>query len=288
MTQLQYDPKFIDTLPPLKDIVKEYGLAPQKNLGQNFIYDANLTDKIARAAGDLSEKTVIEIGPGPGGLTRSILRAGVKKLYCIERDQRCLDALKTLEEQSNNICSIINEDALNLDYTTLASPPFTIIANLPYNISTTLLVKWLDNIELFEQFTLMFQKEVVERIHAVPNTKDYGRLSIITQFLCHTRPVFHIPPEAFMPPPKVVSSVINILPRQETYADISWDGLKRICQVTFGKRRKTLRNSLQEFTDSTTILELLDTIGINSQRRPETLTIEEFCNLTKAFKPYLS
>ncbi|MCH2037317.1 MAG: 16S rRNA (adenine(1518)-N(6)/adenine(1519)-N(6))-dimethyltransferase RsmA [Rickettsiales bacterium] len=288
MSSLAYDPKFIDALPPLKEVVHSYDLAPQKKLGQNFLYDANLTDKIVRSAGTLADKTVIEIGPGPGGLTRSILRAGVKKLYCIERDTRCLPALKILEEESNQTCQIINEDALSIDYSQLGSEPFAVIANLPYNISTTLLVHWLDHIELFDQFTLMFQKEVVERIHASPNTKDYGRLSVITQFLCQTRPVFHIPPEAFMPPPKVVSSVINIVPRKEVPSDVSWEGLKKICHITFGKRRKTLRNSLQQLTDSQTVTSLLDSIDIDPQKRPEVLDIDDFCKLTKAFSPYLS
>lgn len=288
MNRLTYDPQFVDNLPPLKQVLASYQLAPNKKLGQNFLYDSNLTDKIVRSAGLLADKTIIEIGPGPGGLTRSLLRAGVKKLYCIERDPRCLPVLEPLEQGSNRACHVIHADALSFDYRTLDAPPFTIIANLPYNIATPLLIGWLNTIELFDQFTLMFQKEVVERIHASPQTKNYGRLAVITQFLCQTRPVFDIPSIAFMPPPKVTSSVINIVPRNEVANDVSWQELQTICQIAFGQRRKTLHNSLKQLTDSKTSTMLLEKIDIDQKRRPETLDIEEFCRLTRAFSPYLS
>jgi 16S rRNA (adenine1518-N6/adenine1519-N6)-dimethyltransferase len=267
--------------PPIKDIINKYGLAADKKLGQNFLFDQNLTDKIARSSGSLEGKTVVEIGPGPGLLTRSILMAGAERIIAIEKDPRCIKALEDyLVPMSNGRLSIINEDALTTYAISKLDGKIKIIANLPYNISTELLFKWLETPEKFESLTLMFQREVAMRIMAEPKTKDYGRLSIKTQWLCDINHEFDIPPEAFFPPPKITSTVITLVPRAKPLAGANVEMLDKLCKAVFNQRRKMLRASLKQITSEPE--ELLAKAGINGTRRPEELSIEEFCKLARA------
>jgi 16S rRNA (adenine1518-N6/adenine1519-N6)-dimethyltransferase len=265
-------------LPSIKDVLKLYNLNADKKLGQNFLFDANLTDKIARCKGTLDGKTIIEIGPGPGLLTRSILNAGADKVIAIEKDERCINALNDyLVPHSDNRLQIINADALKTDLYDKVDKKLTVIANLPYNISTELLFLWLDNISKFENLTLMFQKEVAMRIMAKPRTKDYGRLSIKAQLLCDIEHEFDIPPSAFFPPPKVTSTVITLTPRKAALAKVNMQTLDKVCKATFGQRRKTLRSSLKQIVSNPS--DILKNVSIDDNKRPEELSIEEFCNL---------
>lgn len=269
----------LSNLPSIRDILHKYGIDANKKLGQNFLLDPNITDRIARSAGDLKDVHVLEIGPGPGGLTRSLLSAGAI-VTAIEMDKKCVDALNySLVPAANGRLKIISGDAL--DIRTYANLPakMMVIANLPYNISTALLTMWLDRLELFSGFTLMFQKEVADRIASEPNCKDYGRLSIKVQWLCETRHELDLPPTAFYPPPKVTSSVITITPRPQILFEANAVTLERLCKATFGQRRKTLRVSMKQISDNP--VALLSAAGIDDNRRPEQLTIEEFCTLAR-------
>lgn len=270
-----------DSLPPLREVIHEYGLRAEKSLGQNFILDQNLTDKIVRKSGNISSAHVIEIGPGPGGLTRSILRSNPLTLTAIEYDERAVNALTGLIEASDGKLKVIKEDALRADVTQVApEAPRIIIANLPYNIATTLLINWLKQIRedhhTFESMTLMFQKEVAERIVAKPNTKAYGRLSIISQWLCETSMLFDLPPSAFVPPPKVTSSVVHFTPRILNYDAPNFEKVEKITASAFNQRRKMIRSSLKEYA------EILQTSGIDETKRAENLTIEEYIKLSDA------
>lgn len=276
---LAYNPDFITQLPSLPETVKLFGLQPNKKLGQNFLYDQDVTDRIVAAAGSLQDKIVVEIGPGPGGLTRSILRAGVKKLYCLEKDERCMAALKPLEEYSNGVCTILNEDALRFDYASLAEVPLVVIANLPYNVSTSLLMNWLEQIELFDHFTLMFQKEVAERIVAKPRTKDYGRLSVLSQYICQSEMLYDIPPELFVPPPKVTSTVIHMVPKQRDGGVKEYQQLQHITSIAFAMRRKTLRNNLKAYFSSEEADRILKEASLIPTQRPEELSVSDFVRL---------
>lgn len=265
----------------LREVIKSYGIHPEKSLGQNFLFDFNLIDKIARSAGPLEGRTVIEIGPGPGGLTRMLLQRGASKLIAIEQDARCLGALQDISLAAPGRLEVINADALKVNETELAQGKIKIVANLPYNIATVLLFKWLENIQHYESLTLMFQKEVAERIGAKPSTKDYGRVSIMAQWLCEVVHHFDIAPEAFIPPPKVTSSVISLIARKEPLAPANKATLEKICKFTFNQRRKTLRSSLKQLTPTPEIL--LEKAGISPTRRPEELSVEEFCALSRAW-----
>lgn len=276
-------PDVLQNLPPLREIVKTYGIVAEKKLGQNFLFDLNLTDKIARAAGALDNYTVIEIGPGPGALTRSLLSAGAKKVVAVEMDTRALLALQDyLVPASGGRLELVQGDAISIRETEIASGNIKIIANLPYNIATTLLFKWLDNIQAFTSLTLMFQKEVAERILATPRTKAYGRVSVMAQWLCEIVPVMDIPPQAFNPPPKVTSSVITLVPRKEPLAPASKPILEKLCKAVFGQRRKMLRKSLQQLTPHPETI--LQVAGIKPERRPEELTVQELCALARAWE----
>lgn len=269
-------------LPPIKEILKSYNIAADKRLGQNFLFDGNLTDRIARCSGSLVEKNVIEIGSGPGLLTRSILAAGAEVVTAIEKDQRCFEALNDyLVPKATGRLTVINEDALKEEIYDKIEGKVKIIANLPYNISTELLFLWLDKIEKFESLTLMFQKEVAMRIMASPKSKEYGRLSIKAQLLCHISNEFDIPPSAFFPPPKVTSTVITLVPRNKPLAEVNWQTLDKICKATFGQRRKTLRSSLKQLCKNPA--ELLSAANIEENRRSEELSVEEFCVLANQF-----
>lgn len=270
----------IDKLPPLRDIIAEHDLSAKKQLGQNFLLDLNLTSRIARTAGDISNTTVIEIGPGPGGLTRAILAAGVKKLVAIERDDRCIDALTAyLAPAYPDRFEIVAGDALEQDYLSLAPAPRRIMSNLPYNIATPLLIGWLKvaraDPDAFTGFTLMFQKEVADRITAKPRTKAYGRLSIMCQWLCEVRPEFNIDARAFTPPPKIQSTVVTLTTRKEPLAPASWDAMEKVTASAFGQRRKMLRQSLKALN-----LNPQD-IGITETARAEELSVEDFAALAR-------
>ncbi|KQR73329.1 16S rRNA (adenine(1518)-N(6)/adenine(1519)-N(6))-dimethyltransferase RsmA [Rhizobium sp. Leaf341] len=272
----------IDGLPPLRDVIQRHGLDAKKALGQNFLLDLNLTQKIARTAGPLDDATVIEVGPGPGGLTRAILSLGVRKLIAIERDSRCLPALAEISDHYPGRLEVIEGDALKVDFAELARQagadgPIRIIANLPYNVGTQLLVNWL-TMEPWPPFyasmTLMFQREVGLRIVADETNDHYGRLGVLAGWRTEARMAFDVPPQAFTPPPKVTSTVVHLEPR-ENPIPCSIAALERVTQAAFGQRRKMLRQSVKPLGGET----LLAKAGIDPQRRAETLSVEEFCRL---------
>lgn len=273
----------IDTLPPLRTVIERHGLQAKKSLGQNFLLDLNLTAKIARQAGELQDQQVIEVGPGPGGLTRAMLAQGAI-VTAIERDERCLAALEEISNHYPGRLRVISGDALEQDFTTLfdnaVSKP-KIISNLPYNVGTQLLLNWLlaePWPPFYQSLTLMFQKEVAERIVAPPNSEAFGRLGVLAGWRTHARIAFDVPPQAFTPPPKVTSSVVHIVPREEPLpcdAEI----LGRITMSAFGQRRKMLRQSLKPLGGET----LLEKAGIDPTRRAETLTVDEFVTLANCF-----
>jgi len=272
------------TLPPLKDIITRHGLQAKKSLGQHFLLDENICARIAIAAGNLSGCTVIEIGPGPGGLTRALLQAGAS-VIAIEKDQRCVGALEELRQVFPERLSIIEADALEADLPALAPAPRKIVANLPYNIGTALLLKWLDDVcrapDAYQSMTLMFQREVAGRISAEPGGKDYGRLSVFAQWLCETGHHFDLPPGAFSPPPKIYSSVITLAPRPKPLYPANKDVLEKVVAAAFGQRRKMLRSALKGLRVDTEAL--LEKAGIDGTRRGETLSVEEFCALAAIY-----
>ncbi len=265
-------------LPPLRDVINSLGLRAKKSLGQNFLFDLNLTGKIARLADDLDKTTVIEIGPGPGGLTRSLLAAGAKKVIAIEHDPRCHKALAQISEAYPGRLDIVEADALKVELSSLCPAPRQIVANLPYNIATPLLIKWLRDIDNFEKLTLMFQKEVADRITAKPKSKAYGRLSVICQWLCHAEQEFDISREAFTPPPKVTSTVISLTPRKEPLAAAEWGKLEKVTASAFGQRRKMLRASLKSYNLNFEELQIIETA------RAEELTVEQFCAIARVIE----
>jgi 16S rRNA (adenine1518-N6/adenine1519-N6)-dimethyltransferase len=270
-----------DGLPPLREVIQRHGLAAKKSLGQNFLLDLNLTGKIARAAGDLTDMTVLEVGPGPGGLTRALLAHGAGRVVAVERDERCLAALAEIAERYPGRLEVISGDALRTDFAALAAgKPFRIVANLPYNIGTELLVRWLtvaDWPPFWRSMTLMFQREVAERIVATPGSDAYGRLGVLAGWRTEARIAFDVPPQAFTPPPKVTSSVVNLMPRAEPLA-ANVRTLGRVTEAAFGQRRKMLRQSLKSLGGE----RLLAAVGIDPTRRAETLSVEEFVRLANA------
>lgn len=266
----------ITDLPPLRDVINQYGLMARKDLGQNFLLDLNLTGRIARTAGPLNACDVIEIGPGPGGLTRSLLLAGARVVYAIERDERCVEALRSLQNIVGSRLVVIQKDALEIDISAIGTGPRRVVANLPYNIATPLLLNWLRQIRAIRSMTLMFQREVAERLTARPGSKTYGRLSVITQWLCEVSLEFNIDPKAFTPPPKVISSVVTLTPRPKPLAPAAFQKLEQITAAAFGQRRKMLRASLKQFA-----LDFHE-LGIDPTRRAENLSIEQFCRIARA------
>ena len=266
-------------LPPLREVIAAYGLAPLKRYGQHFLTDPRLIARIAAAAGDLTQHTVFEIGPGPGGLTRALLQAGARQVIAIEYDQRCIEALQPLVHAYPNRLSVVTADALEADLAALAPGPRKIVANLPYNISTALLTKWLAEIEHFDGLTLMFQKEVADRLTASPRTKAYGRLSVLTQSLCEVYKAFDLAPGAFHPPPKVTSTIVSIAPRGDALP-CPLKTLEACTAAAFGQRRKTLRTSLKRWNEDPETV--LARAGISSAARAEELTPEDFVRLATA------
>jgi 16S rRNA (adenine1518-N6/adenine1519-N6)-dimethyltransferase len=269
-----------DALPPLREVIARHGLGTRRSLGQHFLLDLNLTGRIARAAGELSRGTTIEIGPGPGGLTRALLAQGATHLIVIERDERCLPALAEIAQAYPGRLEVIAGDALGIDAGRLGEPPRRIVANLPYNVATPLLLAWLATPERFERLVLMFQREVVERLIARPRSKDYGRLSIATQWRWQARRLFDIPPRAFTPPPKVTSSLAELIPRPSPLAPADPALMERVATAAFGQRRKMLRQSLRSAAADPAAV--LAAAGIAETRRAEELSIEEFAALARA------
>lgn len=268
----------LDGLPPLRDVIARHGLDAKKALGQNFILDLNLTQKVARNAGSLEGVTVIEVGPGPGGLTRAILALGAKKVIAIERDPRCLPALQEIADHYPGRLEVIEGDALKTDFASLApGEPVKIIANLPYNVGTQLLVNWLLPGQwppFWQSLTLMFQKEVGQRIVARENDNHYGRLGVLCGWRTEAHMAFDIPPQAFTPPPKVTSTVVHLVPIEKPLP-CDPDKLEKVTQAAFGQRRKMLRQSLKPIGGEA----LLARAEIDPQRRAETLSVEEFCRI---------
>ena len=257
----------------------------KKSLGQNFILDLNVTRRIARAAtndrtGPLDDVTIIEIGPGPGGLTRALLETGAKRVVAIERDRRAIAALEELAAAYPGRLDIVEADALALDPVALTEAPRKIVANLPYNIATALLFGWLDRIGDYTGLTLMFQREVAERLVAVPRSAAYGRLSVIVQWLAEPKILFDLPPSAFVPPPKVTSSVVSLVPRVMPLAPASKTALERVTAAAFGQRRKMLRASLK--TLGVPVEPLLAAAGVMPTARAEELSVANFCAIARA------
>lgn len=269
-------------LPPLRDVIARHGLGARKSLGQHFLLDLNLTGRIARAAGDIVHGTVIEIGPGPGGLTRALLAAGARRVIAIERDERCLAALAEIAAAWPGRLEVVAADALALPVHELGDAPRRICANLPYNIATALLLGWLRHATAFASMTLMFQKEVAGRLVAPPGGAAYGRLAVAAQWRARVRRLFDVDRRAFTPPPKVESSVIELIPREAPLAPADPDLLEQVTAAAFGQRRKMLRQSLRSLGQDAEAL--LAAAGIAATRRAEELSIEEFCALARALK----
>lgn len=262
----------------LKEIMERHNITARKSLGQHFLFNENLTRRIAKSSGDLSGINIIEIGAGPGGLTRSLLETKALSVVAIERDKKCIGALEELQKYSKNRLSIIEGDALNIDLINLTPHPRRIIANLPYNIATQLLINWVKQANEYRGFTLMFQREVAERITAKPNSKSYGRLSIICQWLTDARKLFDIAPSSFFPQPSVTSSVITMETRKMPLASADMNKLELVTRLAFGQRRKMLRRSLQSIGGS----DLLLKANIQETFRAEELTVEQYCDLANA------
>jgi 16S rRNA (adenine1518-N6/adenine1519-N6)-dimethyltransferase len=276
----------IDDLPPLRDVISRFGLDAKKSLGQNFLLDLNLTSRIARSAGDLSGRTVVEVGPGPGGLTRAILAAGANRVIAIERDERCLAALAEISAYYPGKLEVISGDALEVDVVSLLGPEqigrARIIANLPYNVATPLLVGWLRTEPWppwWASATLMFQKEVGERIVAAPGSKIYGRLGVLAGWRSEARMLFDVSRQAFVPPPNVTSTIVHLIPRTNPLA-CDPDRLERVVASAFGQRRKMLRSSLAGFTPD--VAGLLERAGIEGTRRAEEIDVAGFVALANA------
>jgi 16S rRNA (adenine1518-N6/adenine1519-N6)-dimethyltransferase len=267
---------------PLREVIARYGIAARRSLGQNFILDLNVTRRIARAAGPFDGMTVIEVGPGPGGLTRALLEEGAAHVVAIERDRRCLAALGELAAAYPGKLELVEGDALKLDPAALTPAPRQIVANLPYNIATALLLRWLDRIGDYQGLTLMFQREVAERLVAIPRSSSYGRLSVIVQWLTEPKILFDLPPRAFVPAPKVTSSVVSLTPRIAPLALADKATLERVTAAAFGQRRKMLRSSLR--TLGVPIEPLLAAAGIVPTARAEELSVAEFCALARALQ----
>ncbi len=274
----------IDDLPPLRDVIRDHELSARKSLGQNFLLDLNLTARIARSAGDLSDRTIVEIGPGPGGLTRAILANGARRVIAVERDRRCLAALAEISAHYPGRLEVIEGDALKVDWPgMLGDEKAAIIANLPYNVATPLLIGWLQAQPWpawWSSATLMFQREVAERIVARQGEKAYGRLAVITGWRADARILFDVPARAFTPPPKVTSSIVQLVPRPNA-EPVSAKRLEEVTAAAFGQRRKMLRSSLKPLRVEDTEA-LIRAAGLDPQQRAETVPVEGFLRLADA------
>jgi 16S rRNA (adenine1518-N6/adenine1519-N6)-dimethyltransferase len=264
-------------LPPLREVIAQHGLAARRALGQHFLLDANLTQRIVRAVGPLAGRHVVEIGPGPGGLTRALLGSDAASVTVVEIDPRAVAAMQDLAASVGSRLRIIAADALEVDVAALVPEPRQVVANLPYNIATPLLIGWLRHASAFEQLTLMFQQEVAERICAEPGTAAYGRLSILAQWTCETGLLLRIPPSAFVPPPKVFSAVVGLVPRTTQPEPALFATMERLTAAAFGQRRKMLRGALKLLGGEA----LLRAADIAADRRAETLSPAEFDRLAR-------
>jgi 16S rRNA (adenine1518-N6/adenine1519-N6)-dimethyltransferase len=267
-------------LPPLREVIARHGIAARRSLGQNFILDQNLVRRIARAAAPLAGHDVIEIGAGPGGLTRALLAERARRVVAVERDPRALAALAELAPHYAGRLAVVAGDALALDPAELAAPPRLIVANLPYNIATVLLLRWLDRVTAYERLVLMFQREVALRLGAAPREAAFGRLSVVVQWLCEVSILFDVPAAAFVPRPKVTSSIVLLRPRAEPLAPAPKAMLERVTAAAFGQRRKMLRTSLK--TLGLPVAPLLAAAGIAPTARAEELPVAAFCALARA------
>jgi 16S rRNA (adenine1518-N6/adenine1519-N6)-dimethyltransferase len=273
----------IDILPPLREVIATHDLRAKKSLGQNFLLDLNLTAKIARIAGDLSECDVLEIGPGPGGLTRGLLAEGARRVVAIEKDARCLPALAEITAAYPDRLSVLNDDALAVDWAAHLKPPIRIIANLPYNVGTELLIRWLIPPvwpPQWSSLTLMFQREVAERIVAREGSKAYGRLAVLAQWRCEARIALNLPPEAFTPPPKVSSAVVHLTALEAPKFPADQKVLERVVAKAFNQRRKMLRAALKGLCPD--IEDRILAAGLRPTDRAETVSLEGFCALARA------
>lgn len=272
----------IDDLPPLRDVIRMHGLSARKAFGQNFLFDLNLTQRIAAAAGPLEDHTVLEVGPGPGGLTRALLAAGARKVVALEKDRRFAPALQEIADHYPGRLEVHEDDALQANHAALLSGPAKVVANLPYNVATPLLIGWIGASgpdRWWDSLTLLFQKEVAERIVAEPGSGAYGRLSVLAAVYVDARIAFDIAPRAFTPPPKVTSSLVHATPRDGAEIALK-PSIEAVTRAAFGQRRKMLRVSLKSvFAEPERILEPL---GIDPRRRAETLTVEDFVALARA------
>lgn len=269
----------IGALPPLRETIADHGLDARKRFGQHFLLDLNLTRRIARSAAPLDEGTIIEVGPGPGGLTRALLMEGARHVIAIEVDTRAVGALRQLQAASAARLEIIEGDALTMDPAALGSPTRRIVANLPYNVATALLIRWLHAADAIADMVLMFQKEVVDRLVAPPRTKDYGRLSVLVQHVCEVHKLFEVGPSAFVPPPKIMSAVVRLTPRPPDRRLSDLRPLEKVTAAAFGQRRKMLRGALQGlFGDPVAVLEGL---GLSPTARAEELPVGDFVRLAK-------
>ena len=273
----------IDTLPPLREVIATHDLRAKKSLGQNFLLDLNLTAKIARIAGDLSACDVLEIGPGPGGLTRGLLAEGARRVVAIEKDARCLPALAEIAAAYPDRLTVLNDDALAVDWAAHLNPPIRIIANLPYNVGTELLIRWLIPPvwpPQWSSLTLMFQREVAERIVAREGSKAYGRLAVLAQWRCEARIALNLPPEAFTPPPKVSSAVVHLTALEAPKFPADQKVLERVVAKAFNQRRKMLRAALKGLCPD--IEDRILAAGLRPTDRAETVSLEGFCALARA------
>ena len=272
----------IDDLPPLREVIAKYGLSARKSLGQNFLLDLNLTSSIARLAGDLTQYDILEVGPGPGGLTRSLLALGARRVVVIEKDTRCLRVLEEIAEIYPTRLMIVHANALDIDLKDYLHPPAKIIANLPFSIATELLIKWLTTEQwppIWKSMTLMFQREVAERVVARPNTKTYGRLSILSQWRTEARLVKVLPPEVFTPKPQVSGAIVTFEALLQDFFPADLHILQQVVSHAFGQRRKMLRTTLKRYNPD--IETMLASIGINPTTRAENVSVEKYCELAR-------
>jgi 16S rRNA (adenine1518-N6/adenine1519-N6)-dimethyltransferase len=271
-----------DGLPPLREVIARHDLKARKGLGQNFLLDFNLTRRIARAAAPLEGFTVVEIGPGPGGLTRALLLEGAGRVVAIEKDERALPALVEIGAAYSGRLQVIAADALAFDWSNFYGEPCKIVANLPYNIATPLLTGWITGKwpPWYSSLTLMFQKEVAERIAARQGTKAFGRLAVLAQWRCEVRKLFDVDRRAFVPPPNVTSAVVQLIPRDKPEPQCDVAALEKVTAAAFGQRRKMLRSSLKQiFVDP---VPMLNSLGIDSGKRAEQLAVADFCRIARA------
>lgn len=267
------------TLPSVKETIEQFGLATKKSLGQHFLLDSNITTRIARSAGELKGATVIEIGPGPGGLTRALLEGDAERVIAIEKDERCIDALAPLKAHYGERFTLIAGDALATSPLSLCDAPRAIVANLPYNVGTEMVTRWLTELyhdaNAYRSITVMLQKEVAERLYAPRGSKEYGRLSVLAQAICTAFPLIELPPGAFSPPPKVTSTVVQLKPRPRATFDLA--ALERVTKAAFGNRRKMLRQSLKSLRVDAE--QWCESVGIAPTERAEQLSVEQFITL---------